>query len=196
MDQCRTGQPLPAEEPEQGDERVLAAMVGDAKPDVGTVRLEEYDEEWPELFGQEAERIRGALGATALEVEHVGSTSVPGLPAKPIIDILLVVPDSSDEPAFVLAMEQAGYTLRIREPEWHEHRMFRRPPVSQNLHVFSEGCVEIGRMTSFRDHLRENREDRELYERTKRELASKQWRYVQDYADAKTQIVEEILARS
>jgi GrpB-like predicted nucleotidyltransferase (UPF0157 family) len=183
------------EDPDTSEERMLAAMVGDATPDVGDVRLSGYDEQWPRLFERQAERIREALGATALQVEHVGSTSVPGLAAKPIIDILLVVPDSSDEASYVPAMERAGYVLRIRESEWHEHRMFRRPRASLNLHVLSSGCLEVGRMTSFRDRLRENAEDRAYYERTKRDLASRRWRYVQDYADAKTEVVEEILGR-
>jgi GrpB-like predicted nucleotidyltransferase (UPF0157 family) len=148
------------------------------------------------MFAREAERIRQALGDGVVRLEHVGSTSVPGLAAKPRIDILLVVQDSSDEPSYVPVLESAGYVLRIREPNWYEHRVFKGPETDLNLHVFSPGCVEIERMVGFRDWLRRNTDDRALYERTKRELASRPWKYVQHYADAKTEVVEQILARA
>jgi GrpB-like predicted nucleotidyltransferase (UPF0157 family) len=121
---------------------------------------------------------------------------VPGLAAKPIIDIVLVVADTTDERAYVPALEAAGYALRIREPDWYEHRMFRERETNVNLHVFSRGCEEIEKMLVFRDWLRENAADRELYERTKRELAQQKWEYGQNYADAKSAVVAEILARA
>jgi GrpB-like predicted nucleotidyltransferase (UPF0157 family) len=156
----------------------------------------EYDVRWPELFRREAERIRDVLGGRALHIEHVGSTSVPGLPAKPIIDVVLAVADSSAEDGYVPALEAAGYTLRIRETEWYEHRMFKGPDTDVNLHVFSCGCPEIDRMLLFRDWLRSNAADRDRYARAKLALAEKQWKYVQNYADAKTNVVEEIIARA
>ena len=162
----------------------------------GPIILVDYDPAWPVLYEREAERIRGALGDRARLLEHAGSTSVPGLAAKPIIDIVLAVPDSSDEGAYVEALEAAGYVLRIREPDWYEHRLFRGTETNLNLHVFSEGCEEITRMLAFRDRLRTNEADRELYERKKRELAARKWEFVQDYADAKTEVVEEIVARA
>jgi GrpB-like predicted nucleotidyltransferase (UPF0157 family) len=128
-------------------------------------------------------------------VEHVGSTSVPGLLAKPVIDVLLVVVNSADEDAYAPALEAAGYMLRIREPEWYEHRSFNGPDMTVNLHVSSEGCEEIERMLRFRDWLRGNEADGELYARTKRELALQEWKTVQDYAEAKTGVVREIMAR-
>ena len=131
-----------------------------------------------------------------LLLEHAGSTSVPGLVAKPVVDLLLVVADSANEPAYAPALEAAGYALRIREPHWYEHRMFNGPDTNVNLHVFSSGCSEIDRMLLFRDRLRSNAADRELYARTKSALAMKDWQHVQDYADAKTTVVEEILARA
>ena len=112
------------------------------------------------------------------------------------IDVLLVVADSADELAYVPALEAAAYALRIREPDWYEHRMFKGPDTDINLHVFSPGCPEIDRMLLFRDWLRSNAADRRLYERTKRELARLDWKYTQNYADAKTAVVEEILARA
>jgi GrpB-like predicted nucleotidyltransferase (UPF0157 family) len=151
---------------------------------------------WPEQFAREAARIRSALGHRALAVEHVGSTSVPGLIAKPIIDFLLVVADSADEPSYVLALEAAGYVLRIREPDWHEHRVLKGPDINLNLHVFTSGSDEIARMLLFRDWLRSNDGDRDLYARTKRELSGKVWKHVQNYADAKSEVVEEIITRA
>ena len=136
------------------------------------------------------------LGDRVLQLEHVGSTSIPRLAAKPIVDMLLVVADSAGEKAYVPAMEAAGYVLRIREPEWYEHRLFKGSDANINLHVFSKECPEIERMLLFRDYLRSNDADRELYERTKRDLAKRNWKYVQNYADAKTAVVEEIIARA
>jgi GrpB-like predicted nucleotidyltransferase (UPF0157 family) len=183
------------ESAQQTEEQILAAHVIPPVKHSGTVQLVEYDSQWPKLFEQEAERVRRALGEDALLLEHVGSTSVPGLAAKPKIDILLVVGDSADESAYVPALEGAGYVLHIREPEWHQHRLLKGGEVDLNLHVFSQGCEEIQRMMHFRDHLRTHEGDRLLYERTKRELAAMEWEYVQNYADAKTEVVEEILRR-
>jgi len=160
------------------------------------IQIMDYDPLWPEVFRREADRIRMLLGCRALQIEHTGSTSVLGLAAKPIIDILLVVTDSSEEPAYVPILERAGYALRLREPNWHEHRMFKGPAADINLHVFSSGCPEINRILNFRDWLSSNATDRDLYERTKRDLAEKEWADVQDYADAKTAVIEEILARA
>jgi GrpB-like predicted nucleotidyltransferase (UPF0157 family) len=173
-----------------------AVTIGELKTVSGPIELVEYDPAWPSLFVREAERIRASLGDRAVLVEHTGSTSVPGLASKPIIDITLAVPDSADEDSYVPALEAAGYVLRIREPDWYEHRVFKGPETNVNLHVFSEGCPEIDRMLRFRDWIRENAADRELYERTKRELAAQEWKYVQDYADAKTAVIEEIAERA
>ncbi|HEX8218881.1 MAG TPA: GrpB family protein [Chloroflexia bacterium] len=178
------------------EEQILASSVVPPTPLAGRIRLEEYNPDWPRLFEREANRIRGALGGQALQVEHAGSTSVPGLAAKPLIDIVLVVPNSADESAYVPALEAAGYTLTIREPNWYEHRLFKGPDTNVNVHTFSAGCSEIERMLLFRDWLRTHPEDRERYERTKRELAARDWKYVQNYADAKTAVVEDILARA
>jgi GrpB-like predicted nucleotidyltransferase (UPF0157 family) len=178
------------------DDEIRAVTIGELQPHAAAIELAEYDAEWPRLFEREAIRIRGALGERALAVEHVGSTSVPGLAAKPLIDIVLVVADSADEDAYVPELEAAGYVLRIREPDWHEHRLFKGPDTNVNVHTFSEGCEEIERMTSFRDWLRTHDDDRELYERAKRELAGREWKYVQNYADAKSAVVAEIVARA
>ena len=178
------------------EEEILAAYVAGSAPSAGPIVIADYDPAWPQLFSREAERIRAALGDRVVTLEHVGSTSVPGLAAKPRIDMLLIVPDSSDEPAYVPPLEAAGYVLRIREPEWYQHRVFKGPDTDINLHVFSPGCPEIERMLLFRDWLRANPSDRQLYEQTKRDLAKSDWKYVQNYADAKTKVVDEIIARA
>ena len=178
------------------EEQIRAAQVGELVPLVGPIAIVDYDPKWPRLYEREAERVQSALGDRVLLLEHVGSTSVPGLAAKPKIDMLLVVANSADELAYVPALEAAAYVLSIREPDWHEHRMFKGPDTDINLHVFSPGSPEIDRMLLFRDWLRSNESDRRLYERTKRELARKDWKYTQNYADAKTGVVEEILARA
>ena len=156
----------------------------------------DYDPIWPQRFEMLRAHVWPAVSDFALRVEHVGSTSVPGLAAKPVIDIVLAVADSSDEASYVPALEAAGYVLRIREPDWYEHRLFKGPDTNINLHVFSQGCEEIDVMLAFRDHLRTDEADRELYERTKRELAARDWEYMQDYADAKTEVVKQIVARA
>jgi GrpB-like predicted nucleotidyltransferase (UPF0157 family) len=178
------------------EEQLRRITLRELVPLNGPVQPVEYRSDWPSEFLREAKRIRKALGGRALQIEHVGSTSVPGLAAKPIIDIVLVVEDSADENAYVPALEASAYVLRIREPEFHQHRMFKGPDVDLNLHVFSRGCPEIERMLLFRDRLRTDDADRELYERVKRELARREWRYVQDYADAKAAVVAEILSRA
>ncbi|HEX2872554.1 MAG TPA: GrpB family protein [Polyangiaceae bacterium] len=178
------------------DAEIAAYTIGELKPHNAPVNIVYYDPAWPDLFEREARRIREALGDVVLQLEHVGSTSVPQLAAKPVIDILLVVQDSSDEAAYLPALEHSGYVLRIREPGWHQHRLLKGPDTNINLHVFSTGCSEVDRMLRFRERLRAHPTERELYEHIKRELATRTWRHVQNYADAKTSIVEEILARA
>lgn len=191
-----SGQSRVAADLSSTEEQLRAIHVGKLTPLVGPIQIVDYDPEWPRLFEREAKRIKAALEEQVLLIEHVGSTSVPGLAAKPRIDILLVVKSSADEPTYVPALEAVGYVLRIREPDWYEHRVFKGPDTDVNLHVFSPGCLEIERMLLFRDWLRSNASDRQLYERTKRELARLDWKYTQNYADAKTTVVEEILVRA
>jgi GrpB-like predicted nucleotidyltransferase (UPF0157 family) len=178
------------------EDELQRVTLGDPTVLNGAITIVDYDAAWPVLFEEEAGRIRAALRDSALRIEHVGSTSVPGLAAKPIIDILVVVSNTGDEAAYFPALEAAGYVLRIREPDFYEHRMFKGTVANINLHCFSDGCPEIEKMLVFRDWLRTQESDRLLYERTKRELAAKTWKYTQDYADAKTAVVQEIIARA
>ena len=190
------GEPHEADDGLSSDSEIEQLFVGELEPHNAPITLAEYHPDWPVMFAHEAGRIQAALGDTALRIDHVGSTSVPGLAAKPIIDILLVVPDSAREASYLPALEKAGYRLRIREPGWFEHRLFKGPDTDINLHVFSAGAAEIDRMLRFRDWLRLTGSDRDLYLRVKRELAQREWRHVQHYADAKTAVIQEIMDRA
>jgi GrpB-like predicted nucleotidyltransferase (UPF0157 family) len=191
----RQGLPDPtdvAADQESSKQSVKAA----SPPMPARIELRDYDPSWPQLYAREAARIRSALGERVVRLEHAGSTSVPGLAAKPIIDVLLEVPDAAEEAAYLPAMEAAGYVVRLREPDWFQHRLLKGPDTDLNLHVFSAHCPETDRMLLFRDWLRGHAGDRELYVRTKRELAARPWTSVQQYADAKTAVIGAILARA
>jgi GrpB-like predicted nucleotidyltransferase (UPF0157 family) len=177
------------------EERLREVIIGEIERQ--TIVVVDYDPGWPERFRHEEARIRAALGGAALSVEHIGSTSVPGPAAKPIVDVLLVVEDSGgDEASYLSAMERAGYVLRVREPDFDEHRMFRTPKKDVHVHAFSAGSAEIDRYLLLRERLREDRGDRELYARTKRELANREWPSMQHYTEAKTEVIEGIIARA
>jgi GrpB-like predicted nucleotidyltransferase (UPF0157 family) len=161
-----------------------------------TITLSDPDPRWADQYAAEERTIRTALGDRTVGVEHAGSTSVPGLAAKPILDIVLLVADSADEATYVGDLEGAGYVLYLREPDWHEHRVLKGRNPEVNLHVFTTGSSEVERMLLFRDRLRSHPEDRDRYQQAKRQLAARLWVHVQDYADAKSAIVEEIIARA
>ncbi|HEX3779266.1 MAG TPA: GrpB family protein [Pseudonocardiaceae bacterium] len=177
------------------DEQLAAVTIG-PRPTYVPIVLADYDPEWPRLYEREEARIRAILGDRIVRIDHVGSTSVPGLAAKPIIDMMLVLPDTTDEPSYLPDLAAAGYVLRIREPDWYEHRLFKGPDTDINLHVHPPTSPEIRRHLIFRDWLRTNESDRERYLATKRELAERRWKYVQNYADAKSEVIEEIIGRA
>jgi GrpB-like predicted nucleotidyltransferase (UPF0157 family) len=156
--------------------------------------IADYDPAWPVTYEANACVIAGVLGPGLLRIEHIGSTSVPGLAAKPIIDILAVVPNSADESSYVPQLNAVGYLLRVREPHFHEHRMLRTPARDIHIHVFSPTSPEIARYLIFRNRLRHNIEDRMNYEAVKRRLAAHSWPDINAYAEAKTEIVETIIA--
>jgi GrpB-like predicted nucleotidyltransferase (UPF0157 family) len=178
------------------DTDLARVTLGDPQPLSKPIEIVEYDPDWPVLYDREEARIRSVLGDRVVRIGHAGSTSVPGLPAKPIVDIVLEVPDPADEPTYAPDLEAAGYVLRIREPEWFEHRLFKGPDTEVNLHIFPAGCPEVDAMLLFRDHLRANAPDRELYAAAKRRLAARDWKYTQQYADAKTDVVRSIMTRA
>ncbi len=162
----------------------------------GPVVLADYDPAWPAWYDSLAWRVRAALGKRVVALHHAGSTSIPGLAAKPLIDMLLEVADSADEAAYVPDLEAADFVLRIREPDWFEHRLLKSAAPPANLHVYTAGEEEVRRMLAFRDHLRRDRADRDLYEATKRTLAGRTWEKTQDYADAKSEVIAEIMSRA
>ncbi len=178
------------------DKELADVTIGGPRPLTQPIEIREYDPEWPLSYAREEARIRSILGDRVVRIEHAGSTAVPDLPAKPVIDIVLEVPDSANESDYVPDMEAGGYILRIREPEWFEHRLFKAPDTEVNLHVFTAYCTEVDSMLLFRDWLRSNAEDRAFYAAAKRDLAARDWKYMQQYADAKTAVVHEIMARA
>jgi GrpB-like predicted nucleotidyltransferase (UPF0157 family) len=182
----------------------VTAARGSRRPDVTTLELvggvekralvlADYDPKWPEAYAEEERRIRTSLGAAALQVEHIGSTSVPGLAAKPIIDVLVTVEDITAEEDYLDQLLDAGYELRVREPG---HRMVRTPARDVHVHVMEAGDETADDYLLFRDRLRADPEDRELYERTKRALVGQDWADMNAYADAKTGVVAEIKDRA
>lgn len=158
-----------------------------------TIVLVPYRQEWPETFRLHRERIAAALGSGALGIDHIGSTAVPGLDAKPIVDMLIVVTDSADEDSYLPAMENCGYALRVREPDFEEHRMFRTPERDVHVHVLSEGSPEIERYLRFRDALRATPFLRARYQELKRSLAAQGPQDMNGYARAKSEFVDAII---
>jgi len=166
-------------------------LIGGREPVAITVV--DYDEQWFRRFQDTAGRVRRVLDDEALSLEHIGSTSVPGLVAKPIIDMLLTVVEVSDEAADVPALESVGFMLRVREPG---HRMLRTAARDVHLHVYEPDRPEVRDYLDLRDWLRVDVDDRELYAAEKRRLAQQRWRDMNDYADAKTGVIRDILTRA
>jgi GrpB-like predicted nucleotidyltransferase (UPF0157 family) len=163
------------------------------------IEIVDYDPSWPTAFASIAQRIKSVLGPTALTINHVGSTSIPGLPAKAIIDVDLVVPDPTAEGDYVPALEAAGFQFLFREPNWYEHRFFGLAEPYANLHVFGPGAAELSRHQRFREWLVSHPEDRELYVRAKRESARESrenGESVQGYNFRKEAVIEEIMVRA
>ena len=164
-------------------------------PIYGHIVLVEYDPAWPAMYEAEAAHLRAALGPKALVLEHIGSTSVPGLIAKPCIDIILGVEDAANEDDYVPALERHGFVLRRREPDWNEHRVLKSTRTNVNLHVWSASSSEIDRHIGFRDWLRSHPDDLALYAETKRALAAQNFETMNDYAEAKNEVVQQIQQR-
>jgi GrpB-like predicted nucleotidyltransferase (UPF0157 family) len=165
-----------------------ALIGGREKPEI---LIADYDPEWPARFDCESTRIRAALGSTALSIQHIGSTAVPGLAAKPIIDVLVTVAAPDDDAVIVPALESAGYELRVREAG---HRMFRTPARDVHVHVWGATSSEVERYLDFRDQLRRSDDDRLAYEQLKRKLATREWTDMNEYAYAKGGLIATILS--
>jgi GrpB-like predicted nucleotidyltransferase (UPF0157 family)/GNAT superfamily N-acetyltransferase len=157
------------------------------------LELHEYDERWPTLFAEHARRIEAALATSTIEIEHIGSTSVPGLAAKPIIDLVVVVSDIEAEGEYLDALGGAGYTLRVREPG---HRLVRTPGRDVHVHIYQRGDQAVTDYLVFRDHLRVSADDRALYEETKRGLVAQDWADMNAYSEAKTEVIAQIRTRA
>lgn len=173
-----------------GKSSLAEGLIGSPEP--GRITIKEYDHEWAKRFQEEALRIRRALGKSAGIIEHIGSTAVSGLAAKPIVDVLVAVGNVAQEERYRRQLENAGYSLRVREAG---HRMFRTQTKDVHVHIWSSPD-EIARHLLFRDWLRANEDDRQLYERTKRDLATRIWPDVNEYAQAKTAVISEIMDRA
>lgn len=156
--------------------------------------LSTYRPEWRAQFDRHKSIVAEALGARALGIEHIGSTAVVGLAAKPIVDMLLIVADSGDEASYLPELQARGYQLRVREPAFEQHRMLRTAERDVHLHVFSEDASEIERYLRFRDRLRNSPQDRQRYQDLKQRLAAQDWADMNAYADAKAELIECILA--
>jgi GrpB-like predicted nucleotidyltransferase (UPF0157 family) len=175
-----------------------SSWVAGAAPETG-VEITDPDPAWPRQFDELAGRIRGALGWRVLQLEHVGSTSVPGLAAKPIIDIDLTVADPGREQDYAPALEAIGFQLRIREPWWYGHRVLRGDNPPCNLHVFGFDSPELVKHRIFRDWLRGNRAERDRYAGAKREAAARSnagGEHVMQYNARKEQVIREIYHRA
>jgi len=176
---------------EDRDAYLNAVLVGGREP--VTITVVDYDEDWPLRFAHLRARVEAALGRQALAVEHIGSTSVPGLAAKPIADALLTVAVVEDEDAYVPALEDAGFVLRVREPQ---HRMLRSPDKDVHLHVYGPADQAVADYLDLRDWLRQSATDRALYATTKRDLAQRTWVDMNAYSDAKTDVIQAVLSRA
>ena len=179
--------------PDELDAHLDEVIVGERAAAPVRIEVIEYDPAWPARFAAHRARIAAALGDRAVRIEHVGSTAVPGLAAKPIVDVLVTVADPEDEGAYLPGLLAAGYELRVREAG---HRMLRPPAHDANVHVWAAGCDEERRYLALRDHLRGDAADRDRYAALKRELATRTWPSVDHYAVAKTGLIEELLARA
>ncbi|RFA07190.1 hypothetical protein B7R21_16500 [Subtercola boreus] len=166
-------------------------IIGGAE--AGRLELHSYDEHWVSAYLDHRRRIAEALSAVRTDIEHIGSTSVPGLAAKPIVDIVVTVDDITAEEDYLPALLAAGYELRVREPG---HRLVRTPERDVHVHIYERNAPAVGEYLLLRDHLRGDPRDRALYESTKRELLSRQWNDMNEYAEAKTDVIREIKARA
>ncbi len=173
------------------DDHLDAVLIGGREK--RSIVIVDYDPRWPALFAELAGKVRGAVGNRALMVEHIGSTAVPHLAAKPIIDILLTVANVADEAVYLPQLEDAGFILRVRE---QGHRMFRTAGRDVHIHVLSSASEAVPAYLKLRDWLRRHENDRMLYAETKKTLALEEWADMNYYADAKTAVISAILRRA
>lgn len=174
----------------RADVTVAKLIGGKEKRDLVVVAS---DPTWPQTYRHHERRISAALGLNTAAIEHIGSTSVPALAAKPIIDILIVVNDITAEEDYLPQLVEAGYVLRVREPG---HRLVRTPQLDVHVHILETGDPRIDEYLLLRDHLRRDETDRDLYARTKYRLSAQDWPDMNAYADAKTEVIAQIKERA
>ena len=159
----------------------------------GTVRLAPHDERWHQLFEEEQERLRRALGVYAPAIEHVGSTAVCGLYAKPIIDLAVGVRELADVAKCVVPLEVLGYVYRGEQGIPGRHFFGRGEPRTHNLHLVELNGERWRSQLLFRDYLRQHREVSEKYEQLKQELAEQYGQHRAAYTDGKAAFIEAVL---
>lgn len=160
------------------------------------IEIVPYSSAWPHQFQDHSTRIKDAIGEVALRIEHIGSTSVERLAAKPIIDILVVIADPSKEELYLQSLLNAGYELRVREPDYDNHRMFRTTERDVHIHIYPPSSEEVERYLIFRDFLRTNPEARDEYAALKQKLSESNWKDMNEYSAAKTSFIDEIITRA
>ena len=176
-------------------EQMAAALVGEPPARWQSIVIEDYDPAWADRFATARSLLDQALDGQVVAIEHVGSTSVPGLAAKPIIDIDLLIEDTADESRYIPALERAGYRLVLREPWWFGHRMLVSSAEDVHLHVWPRTAPEPIRHRLFRDWLRSHPQDRDLYAAVKRRIAQDTADQPGDYSLAKNEVIDHIYTR-
>ncbi|MCJ1436695.1 hypothetical protein MMC27_006076 [Xylographa pallens] len=167
-----------------------------------SITILEPNPEWPRRFEEVKERLQKALGALILDIAHSGSTSVPGLPAKDIIDVDLTLKDATDEASYVKPLDEAGFRFLLREPQWYQHRFFVENwpnAYHVNLHVWGPDSPEVARHRILRNWLLKTPADRELYAKVKREAAERTavaGDSMMGYTQRKEKTIQEILGRA
>ncbi|GAA0935437.1 GrpB family protein [Virgisporangium aurantiacum] len=176
-------------------EQLGAGLVGEPPERWAAIVIEEYDPGWADRFAAAAAHLTAHIGRGVHAIEHVGSTAVPGLAAKPIIDIDLLLDDTADESRYLPALEGIGYRLVLREPWWYGHRMLVSETADVNLHVWPHDAPEPVRHKLFRDWLREHPDDRDRYAAAKRRIAGETVDRPGDYSLAKNDVIDRIYDR-
>lgn len=158
------------------------------------IRLTAYQPTWPALFERHRSGLAGALGRVAISIEHVGSTAVPGLPAKPIIDIQVTVADQHREEEYTRQIEDLGLQLRSRDDQHRYFRPFPDRPRDVHVHVCSAGGGWEREHLLFRDYLRGHPDAAAAYARVKREAAAIWADDYVAYTEAKDHVIRDTLA--
>jgi len=181
---------------------LIEMQPGDSLQPVALLEIVPYDPRWPALFSAERERIAAALGSVTMRIDHNGSTAVPGLAAKPVIDIQISVLRLQPIEGYAVGLTQLGY-VHVPDPDDSFCPFFHKPatwPHTHHIHVVQLGGAEERRTLAFRDYLRRHSEEARAYEDLKRHLAelhSAPTREAREaYADAKTEFVTRATERA